>query len=89
MPSRIGSPTWHKSCSPLSVPSLPHPPGNPRWQAVSLRDADWAAYNGEVKAIELFTNHESWYGDVTPSPRCKPAGQCLENGQPAGAAAQA
>lgn len=73
--------------TPSAIP-CPRSPGNPRWQAVSLRDADWGAYNGEIKVIELFTNHESWYGDVTPSPRCK-AGQCLENGQPAGAAAQA
>lgn len=55
-------------------------PGNPRWQAVSLRDADWAAFNGEVQVIDLSTNHESWYGDVTPALRCKRGGECLEMG---------
>jgi len=68
-------------------------PGNPRWQAVDLRGADWVSFNGEVRVIELFANHESWYGDVTPRSSASAAhtqeGGCLQTSQADGLAAEA
>lgn len=64
-------------------------PGNPRWLAVSLRDADWGAYNGEVRVIELRTDDEAWFGDVTQPAGGEPGAACLHKGESAGATAQA
>lgn len=40
-------------------------PGSPRWQGVRLRNADWSAYGGATRAIELAVGAEDWYGDLT------------------------
>lgn len=40
-------------------------PGNPRWQGVSLKQADWSVYGGQIRRIPLLANSNAWYGDVT------------------------
>lgn len=40
-------------------------PGSPHWQGVRLRDADWAAYGGASRTIELSVGAEAWYADLT------------------------
>ncbi len=40
-------------------------PGSPRWQGVRLRDADWTAYGGARRAIELSVGAEAWFADLT------------------------
>lgn len=64
-------------------------PGSPRWQGVRLRGADWGAYGGATRAIELSVGAEAWFSDLTaPGAEEAPSsGSHLQLGRTAAAAA--